>query len=362
MSHKLFEPITLRGLAVRNRIWVPPMCQYAVEERNGVATPWHMVHLGGMARGGVGAIIVEATAVNPEGRISPKDLGLWNDDQRDALAPIVDFVHSQGAAIGIQLAHAGRKASLWPEWGEWGTGRAHTSMTEADGGWQTIAPSEVPYEGLALPRETDEGDLSAVVTAFAASARRAVDAGFDFVEVHAAHGYLLHEFLSPLSNLRSDAYGGSLANRMRLLLGVVDAVRDEIGETVPMLVRLSATDWAEGGFTADEAVEVSRQLRKRGVDLVDVSAGGNVPADIVAGPGYQVQFATRIRQEADMPTAAVGLILDPAQAEQILLTGQADVVLIGREMLRDPNFPIRAARELGFDAALVPLPYHRAYR
>ena len=189
-----------------------------------------------------------------------------------------------------------------------------------------------------------------------------MDAGFDFVEVHAAHGYLLHEFLSPLSNLRSDAYGGSLANRMRLLLDVVDAVRDEIGETVPMLVRLSATDWAEGGFTADEAVEVSRQLRKRGVDLVDVSAGGNVPADIVAGPGYQVQFATRIRQEADMPTAAVGLILGSAQAEQILLTGQADVVLIGREMLRDPNFPIRAARELGYDAAPIPLPYHRAYR
>lgn len=362
MSHTLFEPITLRGLTVRNRIWVPPMCQYAVEEHDGVAAPWHLVHLGGMARGGAGAIIVEATAVNPEGRISPKDLGLWNDDQRDALAPIVDFVHSQGAAIGIQLAHAVRKASVWPEWGEWGTDRANTSMAEADGGWQTIAPSAVPYEGLALPRGADEGDLLAVVAAFAASARRAMEAGFDFVEVHAAHGYLLHEFLSPLSNLRSDAYGGSLQNRMRLLLEVVDAVRVEVGEAVPMLVRLSATDWTEGGFTPDDAVEVSRQLRKRGVDLVDVSTGGNVPAKIVAGPGYQVQFATRIRQEAGVPTAAVGLILDAAQAEQILLTGQADVVLIGREVMRDPNFPIRAARELRYDAAPIPLPYHRAYR
>lgn len=363
MSHLLFDPVTLRDLTVRNRIWVPPMCQYAVEAHDGIATDWHMVHYGALARGGVGAIIVEATGVTPEGRISDKDLGLWNDEQRDALAPIVDFVHSQGAAIGIQLAHAGRKASFWPEWGEWGTDRSHTTMAVEDGGWETLAPSAVPFDGVATPRAAEEADLDATVDAFVASARRAADAGFDLVEIHGAHGYLLHEFLSPLSNHRTDSYGGSLENRARLLLRVVDAVRAEIGESMPLLVRLSATDWLEDGLTLEETIQVTRWLKEHGVDLVDVSSGGNAPASIPVGPGYQVPLAAAIKAETGMPTGAVGLILEPVQAEQILLTGQADVVLVGRELLRDPNFTLRAAEAVHHrDATLIPLAYHRAHR
>ncbi|MGY5765311.1 NADH:flavin oxidoreductase/NADH oxidase [Brachybacterium sp. DNPG3] len=362
MSKKLFDPLTLRGLTVRNRVWVPPMCQYAVEARDGVATAWHMVHYGGFARGGVGAIIVEATGVSPEGRISDKDLGLWNDEQRDALAPIVDFAHSQGAAIGIQLAHAGRKGSFWPEWGEWGTDRSHTSQPIEDGGWETLAPSAIAFEGIAAPRAAELSDIDAVVEAFAASARRAADAGFDLLEIHGAHGYLLHEFLSPLSNRRTDSYGGSLENRARLLLRVVDAIRAEIADDMPLLVRLSATDWLEDGLTLEDTIQVSQWLREHGVDMIDVSTGGNAPADIPVGPGYQVPFAAGIRTATGLPTGAVGLILDPAQAEQILLTGQADVVLLGREMLRDPNFVLRAADVLGYANPPIPLPYHRAHR
>ena len=363
VSHLLFDPITLRDLTVRNRIWVPPMCQYAVEAHDGIATDWHMVHYGSFARGGAGAIIVEATGVTPEGRISDKDLGLWNDEQRDALAPIVDFVHSQGAAIGIQLAHAGRKGSFWPDWGEWGTGRGHTTMAIEDGGWETLAPSAVPFDGVATPRAAEEADLDATVGAFVASARRAADAGFDLVEIHGAHGYLLHEFLSPLSNQRTDSYGGSLENRARLLLRVVDAVRTEIGDSMPLLVRLSATDWLEGGLTLEETIQVTRWLTEHSVDLVDVSSGGNAPAEIPVGPGYQVPLAAAVRAETGMPTGAVGLILEPAQAEQILLTGQADVVLLGRELLRDPNFALRAADALHHeDPDLIPMAYHRAHR
>lgn len=362
MSKKLFDPLTLRGLTVRNRVWVPPMCQYAAVARDGVATAWHMVHYGGFARGGAGAIIVEATGVTPEGRISDKDLGLWNDEQRDALAPIVDFVHTQGAAIGIQLAHAGRKGSFWPEWGEWGVDRAHTSQPVEEGGWETLAPSALAFEGIAAPRAAEISDIDETVDAFAAAARRAVDAGFDLLEIHGAHGYLIHEFLSPLSNTRTDSYGGSLENRARLLLRIVDAVRAEAGTEIPLLVRLSATDWVEGGLTLEDTIEVVHRLRERGVDMIDVSTGGNAPADIPVGPGYQVPFSEGIRSATGMPTGAVGLILEPAQAEQILLTGQADVVLLGREMLRDPNFALRAAASLGHPAPPIPLPYHRAHR
>ncbi|KAB1644903.1 NADH:flavin oxidoreductase/NADH oxidase [Gulosibacter chungangensis] len=358
MSHLLFEPLTLRGLTIRNRIWVPPMCQYSVEKLDGVATPWHLVHYGGMARGGAGAVIVEATGVVPEGRISPKDLGLWNDEQRDALVPVVEFMHSQGAAAGIQLAHAGRKASTWPEWGVDGEG----SLPEAEGGWQTVAPSAVAFPGLAEPRAMTVEEIAQVVTAFATAARRALDAGFDFIEVHAAHGYLLHEFLSPLSNLRTDQYGGSEENRARFLLEVVDAIRAEVGEAVPVLVRLSATDWTEGGLTLDDTVEIVRKLGDRGVDLIDVSTGANVPAKIPVGPGYQVAFAAGVRQQTGVPTAAVGMITEPFQAEQILATGQADVVLLGREMLRDPNFALRAAKSLRHSISYVPPQYHRAHR
>lgn len=283
------------------------MCQYSVEKQDGVATPWHGVHYGGIARGGAGAIIVEATGVTPEARISAKDLGLWNDQQRDALVPVVDFVHSQGAAAGIQLAHAGRKASTWPEWGTDQEG----SLPESEGGWQTLAPSATAFTGLYEPRELTEAEIADTVAAFAASARRSMEAGFDFVEIHGAHGYLLHEFLSPLSNTRSDSYGGTPENRARFLLEIVDATRAEVGEDVPVFVRLSATDWTEGGLTLDDTVQISAWLKDHGVDLIDVSTGGNVLAKIPVGPGYQTNFAAGIREQAGIPTAAVGMITEP---------------------------------------------------
>lgn len=358
MSHLLFEPLTLRGLTFRNRAWVPPMCQYSAENLDGVATPWHSVHYGSLASGGAGAIIVEATGVTPEARISPQDLGLWNDEQRDALAPIVDFMHSQGAAAGIQLAHAGRKASTYPDLGNGNEG----SLPESEGCWETLAPSAVPFPGLDTPRELTEPEIGETVAAFAASARRSMEAGFDFVEIHGAHGYLLHEFLSPLSNTRTDSYGGTPENRARFLLEVVDATRAEVGEDVPVLVRLSATDWTDGGLSLDDTAQLSGWLKEHGVDLVDVSTGGNVMAKIPVGPGYQTSFADGIRKQADIPTAAVGLITEPFQAEHILATGQADVVLLGRESLRDPNFPIRAAAALRHEIDYKPTQYLRAYK
>ncbi|MGO2584827.1 MAG: NADH:flavin oxidoreductase/NADH oxidase [Brachybacterium tyrofermentans] len=341
MTHALFTPITLRSLEIRNRIWVPPMCQYSVDTLDGVPAPWHLMHYGSLARGGAGAIIVEATGVVPEGRISPTDLGLWNDAQRDALAPIVDLAHSQGAAMGIQLAHAGRKASTHPEWGTEGSG----SLTPEEGGWETVGPSETPFPGLAAPRALDAAGIDEVVRAFVASARRAVEAGFDLIELHGAHGYLLHEFLSPLSNHREDEYGGSLENRSRLLLEIVDAVRAEIGDGMPLLVRLSGTDWLEDGLYVDEVGQVGAWLKEHGVDLLDISSGGNqFPDPIPVGPGYQVPLATAVRAASGLPTGAVGMIDEPFQAEQIVATGLADVVLVGRQMLRDPNFPLRAHR------------------
>lgn len=360
MTHALFDPITLRGLEIRNRVWIPPMCQYMVEAQDGVPTPWHLVHLGGLARGGAGAVVVEATGVVPEGRISPQDLGLWNDEQRDAFRPITDFVHSQGAVAGIQLAHAGRKASTSRGWGP----SAGAGTVGADqGGWQPVGPSPIAFPGLATPTELTTEGIAEVVRAFATSARRAVDAGFDLLELHGAHGYLLHEFLSPLSNERTDQYGGSLENRARALLETVDAVRAEVGEDVPLVVRLSATDWIEGGWDLPETEQVSAWLGEHGVDLVSVSTGGNVAdAAIPVGPGYQLPFATAIRQATGVPVAAVGMIDDPFQAEQIVALGQADVVLVGRGALRDPNFPIRAAQALRVDLPYRPAPYERAYR
>lgn len=359
MSHVLFEPISLRGLEVRNRLWVPPMCQYVVEARDGVPVPWHLMHYGSFARGGAGAIIVEATGVVPEGRISANDLGLWNDVQRDAFRPIVGLVHSLGAKIGVQLAHAGRKASIYREWGVPRQG----SLLPADGGWQTVAPSAVAFGELAEPVALDESGISGVVDAFVAAARRAIDAGFDFAEIHAAHGYLLHEFLSPVSNLRTDQYGGSLENRARLLLRIVDAVRGAIGETVPLCVRLSATDWVEGGLTVEETSQVVSWLGEHGADLADISSGGNVPnAPIPVGPGYQVPLATAVKQATGIPVAAVGMIDEPFQAEQVVATGLADVVLVGRQFLRDPAFGLHAAEQLKVELPYVPAPYRRAFR
>ncbi len=346
MSH-LFTPLDLRGTRLRNRVMVSPMCQYSAED--GLPQPWHMVHLGGLARGGAGLVVAEATAVAPEGRISPWDTGLWSDGQAQAWAPIVDFVRSQGAVAGVQLAHAGNKASTYRPW----SGRG--SVPEADGGWPTVGPSDIGYPGLAAPRALGAQEVPAVVDAFAAAARRALSAGFDVVEVHAAHGYLLHQFLSPLSNDRTDDYGGDLLGRARLLLEVVGAVRAEWPDDQPVLVRISATDWVDGGHSLDDSVAVAGWLRDLGVDLVDVSSGGASPEqEISPEPGYQVPLSARIRAEAGIPTAAVGLITEPWQAEEILAEGWADVIALGRVLLRDPQWPLRAAHELGDEVTWPP--------
>jgi 2,4-dienoyl-CoA reductase-like NADH-dependent reductase (Old Yellow Enzyme family) len=356
VSH-LFSPITLRDVTIRNRVWVAPMCQYSATE--GVPDEWHLVHLGSFARGGAGLVFTEATAVVPEGRISPEDAGLWNDEQQAAWSRIVDFVHGQGATAGIQLAHAGRKASTYSGF----TGQ-RGGVPDADGGWRPVGPSEVPFPGLREdPEPLDAAGIARVVTAFGAAAERAVAAGFDVIEVHAAHGYLLHEFLSPLSNRRDDGYGGSFDNRVRLVLEVVREVRARLADGVPLVVRLSATDWADGGWDDDQTVRLARLLREEGVDLVDTSSGGNVLAEIPVEPGYQVPFARRVRTEAGIPAGAVGLITEPKQAEDILADGSADVVLLGRELLRDPHWPLRAAYELGeTETDLWPVQYRRAAR
>ena len=341
MTH-LFSPVQLRGTTFRNRIWVAPMCQYSAVD--GVPNDWHLVHLGSFARGGAGLVLTEATAVSPEGRISPADTGIWDDAQRDAWSRIVDFVHGQGAHAGMQLAHAGRKASTRAPF----DGRG--SVAPEEGGWQTVAPSPVAFPGYATPRALSVEEIDEVVADFAHAARRALEAGFDTLEIHAAHGYLLHQFLSPLSNRREDEYGGSFDNRVRLLLRVVDAVRSVAPESTPLLVRISATDWVDGGWTVDDSVALAARLREGGVDLMDVSSGGNATADIPVEPGYQVDFARRIRQETQMPTGAVGLITEPKQAEEVLAEGAADVVLLARAMLRDPHWALRAAHELGVPA------------
>lgn len=336
---QLFSAIELKDTTIRNRVWVSPMCEYSAVD--GVPNDWHLVHLGAFARGGVGLVLTEATAVSPEGRISPADTGIWNDEQQSAWERIVDFIHGQGATAGIQLAHAGRKASTMPPW----EGRG--SLSDAEGGWETVAPSPVAYPTLREPRELSAGDIAGVVEDFVRAAQRALDAGFDVLEIHSAHGYLLHQFLSPLSNQRTDEFGGSFDNRARLLLDVVEAIRVDVPANTPLVVRISATDWADGGWSADDSVALARLLREGGVDLIDVSSGGNVPADIPLGPGYQVEFAHRIRQEAGMATGAVGLITEPKQAEEIIADGSADVVLLARALLRDPHWALRAAHELG---------------
>jgi len=354
----LFDPITVRSTAVRNRLWVAPMCQYSCLDRDGVPTDWHLAHLGSLARGGAGVVIAEATAVTPEGRITPEDAGLWSDAQEAAWARITAFVRAQGAVPGIQLAHAGRKASTFSPWGDARDG----SVPLAEGGWQTVAPSAVAFEGYATPRELAASELPTLVQAFADAAARAVRAGFGLVELHAAHGYLLHQFLSPLSNRRADAYGGSLENRARLLLEVVRAVRVAVGEELPVLVRFSATDWADGGWDAEQTATVAGWARDAGADLFDISTGGLVAGvRIPLGPGYQVPFAERVGEEG-VPVSAVGLITEPAQADAVIREGRADVVMLGRELLRDPHFPLRAAHELGVELDYWPPQYLRARR
>jgi 2,4-dienoyl-CoA reductase-like NADH-dependent reductase (Old Yellow Enzyme family) len=352
----LFDPLTVRNLTLRNRIWVAPMCQYSVFKEDGVPTPWHLVHLGSLATGGSALVISEATAVTADGRISPRDTGIWNDKQRDAWRPIVDFIHSQGAAAGIQLAHAGRKASTYPAWGY----EQHGTVPAAEGGWVVVAPSAVAFPGYDQPRAVDILEIDRIVDAFVTAAVRAVAAGFDILEIHAAHGYLMHQFLSPLSNQRTDEYGGSLENRARILLRTVGAIREAVGDAVPLLVRFSATDWTDGGWDEAQTSTVAGWARSAGADFFDISSGGNVTAKIPLGPGYQVPFAEYVRTKADVQTSAVGLITDPRQAEEIVASGKADVVMLARELLRDPHWPLRAAHELGVDLDYWPGQYLRA--
>ena len=343
MSH-LFDSLTIRHQTFANRVFVSPMCEYSSDD--GFANDWHLVHLGSRAVGGAGLILTEATAVTAEGRISPQDLGIWKDEHIDSLSRIARFIHQQGSVAGIQLAHAGRKASTYRPWS--GTG----AIPVADGGWpDVLAPSAVAFaDDYPMPQALTLEGITRVTVAFVAAARRAHQAGFRVIELHAAHGYLLHEFLSPLSNQRQDQYGGSFENRTRFLREVVVAVRRVWPEDAPLFVRISATDWVEGGWDIEQSVELARQLQPLGVDFIDCSSGGNAAqAKIPIGPGYQAPFAERIRRDAGILTGAVGLITEAAQAEQIVSSGQADAVLLARELLRDPYFPLRAARELGQD-------------
>lgn len=351
---KLFEPFPQRSLQLRNRIVVSPMCEYSATD--GVPGHWHMVHLGSRAVGGAGAVIAEATAVSAQGRISLGDTGLWNDAQARAWQPINAFIAAQGAVPGVQLAHAGRKASAQRPW------EGGAALTLEQGAWSTVAPSALPFDtGWHMPAALDMAGIRQLIADFRAGALRALAAGFKLVELHAAHGYLLHQFLSPLSNLRGDAYGGSFENRTRLLREVVAAVRAVWSEELPLWLRISATDWAEGGWDVEQSVRLSRDMKALGVDLIDASSGGLLPhVKIPLGSGYQVPFAARVRREADIATGAVGLITEAKQADDIVANGEADVVLIARESLRDPYFPRRAAKELGAPLA-APVQYQRAW-
>ncbi|MBE0575167.1 MAG: NADH:flavin oxidoreductase/NADH oxidase [Desulfuromonadales bacterium] len=350
---QLFTSLQMRSLTLRNRIFVSPMCQYSCHD--GLVNNWHMVHLGSRAVGGAAMVIAEATAVEPQGRISPLDCGLWNDAQAEAFAPIVAFIAEQGAVPAVQLGHAGRKASVLPPW------QGGAAVAEEVGGWQPVAPSPIAFRtGSPPPRALDPADLERIAAQFEAAARRALKAGFKVVEVHMAHGYLLHQFLSPLSNRRSDYYGGSLENRMRFPLEIVRRVRNVWPEELPVMVRLSVTDWVDGGWDLAQSLELCRHLKALGVDLIDCSTGGlTLDAVIPAAPGFQTPFAAAIRKDVGIATGAVGLITAAVQAEQIIATGGADVVLLARELLRDPYWPMHAAGELKVDYPW-PVQYERA--
>lgn len=351
---RLFAPLSQRSLTLRNRLVVSPMCQYSAVD--GVPNNWHLVHLGSRAVGGAGLVMTEACAVSPQGRISPADTGLWNAAQAEAWHRISCFLRSREAAVGVQLAHAGRKASVEAPW------LGGKGVTAEAGGWTPVAPSALAFrEDSPQPRALEPIDIRNVIDDFAAAAQRALDACFQLVEIHAAHGYLLHQFLSPLSNQREDRYGGSFENRTRLLREVLVAVREVWPERLPLWLRISATDWADGGWDIEQSVELARIVKDLGVDLIDVSSGGLVPhVRIPVEPGYQVPFSARIRREAGIATGAVGLITRAAQAEKIVADGEADVVLLARELLRDPYFPLRAAQELGANVH-VPEQYQRAW-
>jgi 2,4-dienoyl-CoA reductase-like NADH-dependent reductase (Old Yellow Enzyme family) len=340
MSH-LFDPFTLRGVTLRNRIGMSPMCQYSAVD--GYPNDWHLMHLGSRAAGGCGLIIVEATAVQPEGRISPHDLGLWDDAQVPAYQRITRFMRDYGAVAGIQLAHAGRKANTHRPWEGGGP------IADPEGKWRIAGASPIAFkDGYPVPHEMTQDDIHGVVNAFRDATARAVNAGFQWIEIHAAHGYLLHSFYSPLANQRSDAYGGSFDNRIRLLMDVAEASRSALPDELPLTVRVSSTDWVADGWTIEDTIELAQRLKGTGVDLIDCSSGGNVfNAQVPAKPGYQVPFAEAVRREAGIATAAVGLVTEPAHADEIIASGKADVVLLARELLRNPHWPLRAALALG---------------
>lgn len=349
----LFSPLTIKGVTLKNRIVVSPMCQYS--SADGFATDWHLVHLGSRAVGGASLIILEATGVSPEARISPQDLGIWKEEHIGKLKQITGFLKEQGAVAGIQLAHAGRKASTKAPW----LGRDKVGPEE--GGWQTVAPSAVAYSpGYPHPIELDETGIRKVISDFASATERALQAGFEVIEIHASHGYLLHQFLSPLTNLRTDAYGGSFTNRARLLLEVVDAVKKVLPEELPLFVRIPGSDWADGGWTPDDAVALAKLLKEKAVDVLDVTSGGLVSQQkITAGPAYQLPFASRVKKETGILTSTVGMITNAVQAESILVNGDADLIMMARELLRDPYFPLKAAHELKATIAW-PKQYERA--
>ena len=349
----LFSPLKIKNTEFRNRIVVSPMCEYSSVD--GFANDWHLVHLGSRAVGGAALVIAEATAVSPEGRISPGDLGIWKDEHIEKLRQITEFIHGHGAVAGVQLAHAGRKASHEVPW------RGNKQIPSSDeNGWKALAPSPVAFAATEeTPLELDKAGIEKIKADFRVAAARAFEAGFKVIEIHAAHGYLIHEFYSPLSNHRTDEYGGSFENRIRLLLEVVAAVKESWPDENPLFVRISSTDWTEGGWTADDSVNLAKKLKEAGVDLVDCSSGGNILTQIPLKPGYQVEFAERIRKESGIMTGAVGLITEADQANQIIKNGRADVVLLARELLRDPYFPLRAAHHLGQEIKW-PVQYERA--
>lgn len=353
MSTSLFSPLSIKSIILKNRIAISPMCQYSATD--GFATDWHLVHLGSRASGGAALIIQEATAVSPEGRISPEDLGLWNNEQIDKLKQITQFIISQNSVPGIQLAHAGRKASAASPW------NGGRKVANENGGWDTVAPSAIAYhDNEKAPIALDKNGIQKVITDFKAATKRAHEAGYQVVEIHAAHGYLLHQFLSPLSNVRTDEYGGSFENRIRLTLEVVEAVQSEWPENLPLFVRISASDWAEGGWNLEESIQLSKILKEKGVDLIDVSSGGAVShQQIPLGPNYQVPFAESIKKEVGILTGAVGLITDAKQAEEIIVSGKADLVLFARESLRNPNLGLTFAHDLEADVTW-PKQYERA--
>lgn len=352
---KLFQPIKIRELEIRNRVFIPAMCQYSCENQDGVVGDWHLMHLGARAAGGAGLIIAEATGVTPEGRISPWCPGIWNFEQVAAWARVVHFIHTQGAMAAIQLAHSGRKGSTYRDW----SGKGSIPLDK--GGWQTVSSTNEAFEGYEAPRELGQAEIKELVADFAAAAKNAVLAGFDAVEIHAAHGYLLHQFLSPITNKRSDEYGGSLENRARFLLEIVKAIRSEVGDRLPLFIRFSATDYRDGGWDLEQTTTVAKWCAELGADLFDISSGGLITGvKIPTGPGYQVALAEHIAREVHQPTGAVGQITTAKQAEEILQSGDVEVVLIGRASLRDPAWALRAAHELEEDIDYWPNQYLRA--